>query len=158
MEARQCDEESMMSLSRLTWLAALCAVAASAATCAQAAGPALTVSQYRHEANAICSDFNAFKLPGRGALVARLQALVDKGRGSLAALRRLQPPQSLAKLHGQIVVVNAERVGMLASLVSRLKAGQITLTQLADHVARSPFAAQSNALWKQAGAFSCVQY
>jgi hypothetical protein len=157
MEACQRDEESAMSFWRLTWLAPLCALAASAATCAQAA-PALTVSQYRHEANAICSDFNAFTLPAQGPLVDRLQALVDKGRGSVAALRRLRPPQSLAKLHSQIVVVNAERVDMLASLVSRLKAGRITVTQLADQVARSPFAAQSNVLWKQAGALSCVQY
>src|SRR4029079_11394910 len=92
----------VMSLRWLTWLAALCAVAASAATCAQAA-PGLTVSQYRHEANAICSDFNAFTLPAHGPLVDRLEALVDKGRGSVAALRRLRPPQSLAKLHSQIV-------------------------------------------------------
>jgi hypothetical protein len=157
MEARRGDEESVMPLRHLIWLAALCAAAASAATCAQAA-PTLTVSQYRHQANAICSDFNAFRLPPQGALVDRLQALVDKGRGSLAALRSLRPPHSLAKLHSQILVVNAERVAMLASLVSRLKAGRITLTQLADEVARSPFAAQSNVLWKQAGAFSCVQY
>jgi hypothetical protein len=118
----------------------------------------LTLSQYRQQANAICSDFNAFRLTGRGGLGDRLEALLDKGTVTLAALRRLRPPQSLSKLHAQIVEVNAQRIDFLASLVARLKAKRLTISQLADEVARSPLAAESNALWKQVGAFSCVQY
>jgi hypothetical protein len=43
------------------------------------------VSQYRHQANAICSDFDRFQLPTSGTLADRLAAGVDKGRASLAA-------------------------------------------------------------------------
>jgi hypothetical protein len=143
---------------RLTWFACLGCVAAIAASSAHAAQPVLTLSQYRHQANAICSDFNAFRLKGRGGLSDRLETLLDKGNATLAALRRLRPPQSLSKVHAQIVVVNDERIDFLASLVARLKAKQLTISQLADEVARSPLAAESNALWKQVGAFSCIQY
>src|SRR5438128_5286747 len=138
-------------------MACLGCVAAIAATSARAAQPPLTASEYRQQANAICSDFNAFTLPARGAFADRLAALLDKGRASLAALRRLRPPHSLAKLHAQIVVTDAGRIDLLASLVARLKAGRITISQLADHVARSPLAADTNALWKRVGALSCVQ-
>jgi len=143
---------------RLTSMACLGCVAAIAVTSARAAQPPLTASEYRQQANAICSDFNAFTLPARGAFADRLAALLDKGRASLAALRRLRPPHSLAKLHAQIVVANAERIDMLSSLVARLRAGRITISQLATEVAGSPFAAEANALWKRAGALACVQY
>jgi hypothetical protein len=143
---------------RLTSLACLGCVAAIAATSARAAQPALTVTEYRHEANAICADLTAFQLPARGTLPDRITALLDKGRVSLTALRRLRPPRSLAKLHAQIMAIDAQRIDFVASLVARLKAGRITISGLADQVARSPLAAEANELWKQVGAFACVQY
>ena len=143
---------------RLTSLACLGCVAAIAATSARAAQPALTVKQYRHDANAICSNFNAFHLPTQGSLGDRLGALVDKAQTSLAALRELQPPRSLAKLHADLMAVNGKRIDFLATMVARLQSGKLTVAQLAARLAGSPFAAESNALWKQVGAFSCVQY
>jgi len=143
---------------RLTWLACLGCVAAIAATSARAAQPTLTATEYRQQASAICNDFNAFRFPEQGTLADRLAALLDKGRTTLSALRRLRPPSSLAGLHAQIMVTDARRIEMLASLTAQLKAGRLTISQLAARVARSPLAAEANALWKQVGAFGCVQY
>jgi hypothetical protein len=143
---------------RLTSLACLVCLAAVVSTSARAAQPVLTVGEYRHQANAICSDFNRFQLPAGGALADGLTAVVAKGRSSLTALRRLRPPRSLAKLHGEIVATNTQRVDLLASLVTQLKAEKITISQLADRLARSPLVADANALWKRAGAADCVQY
>jgi hypothetical protein len=143
---------------RLTWLACLGCVAAIAATSARAAQPILTTSEYRQQASAICNDFNAFRFPDQGTLADRLGALLDKGRTTLTALRRLRPPSSLSRLHAQIMDTDARRIEMLASLTAQLKAGRLTISQLAARVARSPLAAEANALWKQVGALACVQY
>jgi hypothetical protein len=47
---------------------------------------------------------------------------------------------------------------MLTALTAQLKARRLTISQLAARVARSPLAAEANALWKQVGVFACVQY
>ena len=141
----------------LTLIACLCCLAAVGATAARAQ-PVLSASQYRAQANAICNHFNDFQLPTRGPLADRLAALLEQARTGDAALRRLRPPQSLSQLHAQLMDTNAKRIEMLASMVARLKAGTITIGELAAQVARSPFAAQANALWEKVGAFACVQY
>jgi hypothetical protein len=143
---------------RLTFLACLGCGGGSSATPPPAAQPTLTATEYRQQASAICNDFNAFRFPEQGTLADRLAALLDKGRTTLAALRRLRPPSSLARLHAQIMVTDARRIEMLASLTAQLKAGRLTISQLAARVARSPLAAEADALWKQVGAFACVQY
>jgi hypothetical protein len=148
----------LVFLWRLTSLACLACVAAIAATSAGAAPPVLTASQYRQQANAICSDFNAFRFPAEGTFAERLGALLDKGRTTLTALRKLRPPSSLAPVHAQILVTDARRIDFLTSLTAQLKAGRLTISQLAARVAKSPLAAQANALWKQVGALGCVQY
>jgi hypothetical protein len=143
---------------RLTWLACLGCVAAIAATSALAAQPTVTATEYRQQASTICNDFNAFRFPEQGTLADRLAALLDKGRTTLDALRRLRPPSSLARLHAQIIVTDARRIAMLTALTAQLKARRLTISQLAARVARSPLAAEANALWKQVGVFACVQY
>jgi hypothetical protein len=143
---------------RLTSFACLACLAAIAATSARAAQPTLTVKQYRHDANAICSDFNAFRMPTQGAFDARLATLVAKAQESLAALRELQPPRSLAKLHADLMAVNGKRIDFLAAMVARLKSGKLTIARLAARLAASPYPAMSDALWKRVGAFDCVQY
>jgi hypothetical protein len=143
---------------RLTCLARAAALAAPAAASARAAQPTLTVSQYRHQANAICSDFDRFQLPTSGTLADRLAEGVDKGRASLAALRRLRPPRSLARLHAEILRAEDQRLELAGALIGRLKTGRITIRELAGKLGQSPAVAEANALWRQVGACSCVQY
>ena len=61
-------------------------------------------------------------------------------------------------MHAQILVTDARRIDFLTSLTAQLKAGRLTINQLVARVAKSPLAAQANALWKQVGALGCVQY
>jgi hypothetical protein len=131
-----------------------------AAAFAASAGAArtLTAGEYRRQANAICRAMYAYELPSTGTFADRLSAGVDRGRASLAGLRRLRAPAPLAALHAAALADGAHEIDLVASLVADLGAGRITLAQLAGRVGRSPYAAESNVVWRRIGAVSCVRY
>jgi hypothetical protein len=128
-----------------------------AATSARAAQAPLTPGQYRHQVNAICSEFNQYRLPAIG-VANGLGAILVKARAAVADLRRLHPPRSLAELHAEILTANTRRLEVFGSLLAQLKSKKITLSQFAERMAKNPYPAQANELWKRVGATDCVQY
>jgi len=146
-----------MPARRLTCVIWLVCIAATAVGSAQAAGPELTASAYRHRANAICAEFNRYQLPAGGTMADQLTAMVDRGRAALTELRRLRPPRSLAELQTKIVEGDSHQLALLASLVPQLRAGKITLLELGTRLHANGVAAQVNALWAKVGALDCIR-
>jgi hypothetical protein len=123
----------------------------------RASGEPLTVAAYRKQANATCAAMNAWTPPVTGP-VARDAAVVVRYESALASLRNLRPPAALAKLHTQVIAVEAKGLAYLSLLVARLKAGAITSNQLAVDFQRqaATWGAEEAVLWRKQGVLTCT--
>ena len=82
---------------------------------------------------------------------------LEKGRSSLAALRRLRPPTTLASLHAHLVADRNRGLVQLGSLITKYKAGTITLAEMNAQLNDPPWQAKDNALWAKIGATACIR-
>jgi hypothetical protein len=122
---------------------------------ASAAGPALTASEYRAKANAICTELNNYAPPS-GTLANQFAALLAKARSSLRALEKLEPPSTLAPTHRQVTQLITKGLGTFDSLLARLRSGQLTESHFRAAVGRVS-SEKEDALWKKLGAKVCAQ-
>lgn len=119
--------------------------------------PRVTPAAYRARANAICADLNRFQIPVRLTFVQGMQAALKKSRAAITALRKLEPPRSLAPLHAEAVRVEARYVEYFASLLAKVQAHTLTPSKMIAALARSADARQAAALWRKLGATVCAE-
>jgi hypothetical protein len=132
----------------------LCTAVVLAAS-ASAAGPTLTASQYRVEANAICTDLNDYEPPS-GTLANQFAAVLAKAHRSLRSLKRLEPPEKLAAAHAQVVALISKGLVTFDSLLARLRSGKLTESQFRAAVGRVS-SKREDALWAKLGANVCAR-
>jgi hypothetical protein len=145
---------AVIRMLRITTLVALVLIAVMASS-AHAAGPTLTASQYRAQANAICTDLENYTPPS-GALVHSMEAVLAKAHDSLRALKKLKPPHELAALHSQVTVLISREGATVDSLFVQLRTGKLSESQFRAAVGGMS-GKKERALWAKLGAKVCAK-
>ena len=136
---------------------ALWGVVAFTASAAQAAQPTLTATAFRAEATAICVRLNDYSPPSTGTLASKMTALLKEVQGTATAIAKLAPPPSLAKLHAQLIPLEARDLTFFKGLLARLRAGKLSAAGFLVGFAAAPSGLDEDRLWKRMGVPACAQ-
>jgi hypothetical protein len=129
------------------------------AAASQAATPPLTVSEYRAQANAICTTDNRENaaIPTSGPFATIVEKLLKVVHSATLSLSRLKPPTQLARLHAEVMVSVRQGFVIVSSLLSKVRAGHLTPAQFANDAALTANANHETLLWKRIGAKVCAK-
>jgi len=148
----------MASLRTATLFATLIGGAVTA-TPVHASGPALTVAAYRTKANLVCANeqHETSVTVGQTTKLAQyLTAELPVIRYTLASLKRLEPPATLASLHSQVVATVSGELTLFVSLAAQAKAGELTFAQFEANRQLKQLDKRELDLWKRIGAGVCA--
>jgi hypothetical protein len=124
----------------------------------QAASSPLTVTEYRAQANAICTTDNRQNaaIPTSGPFATSVSKLLKVAQSATLSLSRLKPPTQLARLHAELLASVRQGLVIVSSLLSKVRAGHLTAAQFANDAALTANANHENLLWKKIGAKVCA--
>jgi len=140
----------------VTALVLLIACASAATT--SAGRDTLTPGAYRNSANTICADERrqtmAF-LARAKTLAQYLTSELSVVRSTVASLEKLQPPPTLASLHGKVVATVRGELSEFTTLAKQAKAGRLSLAQWQQNPQLRQLDQRELDLWKKIGAKTC---
>ena len=138
-------------------IAAVLFVSLVAAVAAEASAPALTPTAYRSKASVICKGLNSWVPPSSGTLAERFAAIIEEAASVRNALKKLEPPPSLAPLHAKVLALEGRDIDYFRTALGQLRAGKIGDAQLIAAFAKAPSGTDEDRIWKRIGVPACVQ-